>query len=367
MWGVGAAMVPLGIVLTVERGSGSLAAAGAVLAAATFGSGLGAPITARWVDRVGLRRPVALLGLLQGTGLVVLTAGAAVAAPTVVLVAIAVLSGAIRPPVVPSLRTLLSRSFENDSERRSAYALLGLLQEFAFIVGPALVALLTAAFAPWAALLVAAAVVTVAAQRFARAPTPAANVTTARPPRLLRNFAVWAFTTLSLCSGVCFGALDVAAAAYSTDLAGAALAALAVGIALGAFGFGLRPPRGSAVRLLVPACALASAALALPALTPPGAVMVLSMLAVGLTLSPVLTLQSAAIDEVAARGSATQVGGFGLTAYAVGAPIGGLLAGAFADADGAAASFSVAVAALALATVVAFTLRLRRPTPPAAA
>jgi antitoxin (DNA-binding transcriptional repressor) of toxin-antitoxin stability system len=55
VWAFGAAMVPLGVLLLV-RSHDSLALGSVVLGAMTLRTGLGAPVTARWVARAGGRR-----------------------------------------------------------------------------------------------------------------------------------------------------------------------------------------------------------------------------------------------------------------------------------------------------------------------
>ena len=60
------------------------------------------------------------------------------------------------PPVGASLRSLWPRMFVDAELRAAAYALEASLQEITFIVGPLLVALLTAAVSPVLALAVAA-------------------------------------------------------------------------------------------------------------------------------------------------------------------------------------------------------------------
>jgi predicted MFS family arabinose efflux permease len=347
-------MIPLAALLMVRETSGSLAAAGAVLGGLTVGSGLGAPLTARWVDRVGVRRPVARLGLLHGAGLVVLVAVAAAEPPTVALVAIALLCGAIRPPILPALRALVSRSFDDDAPRRTGYGMLGVLEEVALGVGPAVAGAIAAVIEPKAALLAAAVAVSIGAWRFAAVPGDRASDAEPGNRRApLASFAVWMFVALSVCCGVCFGALDVAAAAYPGHVAGALLAMLAVGIGTGSFLFGLRPPTGAATRLLVPFCALATGVLLVPAIGLPSTALVATMLLVGLSLSPVLTLQWAAVDELAPPGTDNEVAALTFTAYTLGAPIGALVGGALADDAGAEASFALAAGALAAASLVA--------------
>src|SRR5918994_7725802 len=83
---------------------------------------------------------------------------ALVDAPLGLIGGAAAAAGALMPPVGASLRALWPRMFADPDLRAAAYALEASLQEITFIVGPLLVALLTAAASPVLALAVAAAV-----------------------------------------------------------------------------------------------------------------------------------------------------------------------------------------------------------------
>ena len=77
-------------------------------------------------------------------------------APLALVGAAAAAAGALMPPIGASLRSLWPRMFADGELRAAAYALEASLQEITFIVGPLLVALLTAAVSPVLALGVAA-------------------------------------------------------------------------------------------------------------------------------------------------------------------------------------------------------------------
>jgi len=77
-------------------------------------------------------------------------------APLALVGAAAAAAGALMPPIGASLRSLWPRMFADAELRAAAYALEASLQEITFIVGPLLVALLTAAVSPVLALGVAA-------------------------------------------------------------------------------------------------------------------------------------------------------------------------------------------------------------------
>ena len=151
-------MVGLALLLLVRENGGSYAAAGAVSGAYFVATAVGAPIAGRLVDRRGqtrilLPRAVIFPALLSGV-----CALALLDAPLAAIAVCAAAAGALMPPVGASLRALWPRMFADAELRAAAYALEASLQEITFIVGPLLVALLTAAVSPVLALGVAAVV-----------------------------------------------------------------------------------------------------------------------------------------------------------------------------------------------------------------
>ena len=146
-------MVGLALLLLVRENGGSYAAAGAVSGAYFVATAIGAPIAGRLVDRRGQTRI-----LLPPRGDLPVPACSASARSRCSTRRSRRLPSAPRlqarsmPPVGASLRALWPRMFADAELRAAAYALEASLQEITFIVGPLLVALLTAAASPVLAL-----------------------------------------------------------------------------------------------------------------------------------------------------------------------------------------------------------------------
>ena len=152
-----AGMIGLALLLLVRENGGSYAAAGAVSGAYFVATAIGAPIAGRRVDRRGQARILLARAIVFPGLLAVVCALALLDAPIAAVGAAAAATGALMPPVGASLRTLWPRLFVDAELRAAAYALEASLQEVTFVVGPLLVALLTAVASPVLALGVAAA------------------------------------------------------------------------------------------------------------------------------------------------------------------------------------------------------------------
>jgi MFS family permease len=130
------------VVSGLHRGYGG---AGAVIAAITLGTAVGAPLLGRLTDRRGLRPTLAATVAAQA-----LFWGAAPALPYPGLVAAALLGGLLAVPVHAAVRQGIA-ALVPAPRRRQAYALDSISVEVAFMTGPPLVALLAAMVSPHAA------------------------------------------------------------------------------------------------------------------------------------------------------------------------------------------------------------------------
>ena len=126
----GAASVALTLHVVLSLGGG-FGAAGALGAALTVGSALGAPLTGRMTDRHGLRRTLLLTTLAQGAFWLI-----APALPYLLLVLAAFLGGLLSLPLFSVSRQSLAALVPED-RRRTAYSLDSMAVEVSFMVGPA--------------------------------------------------------------------------------------------------------------------------------------------------------------------------------------------------------------------------------------
>ncbi|MBA3332244.1 MAG: MFS transporter, partial [Actinobacteria bacterium] len=256
-------MVPLALLLTVREAGGSYAAAGAVSGAYLVAAGIGAPVAGRLVDRQGQTRVLVPRAALFSGLLLGVCALALVEAPLLALGGCAAAAGAFVPPVAASLRSLWPRLLEGPELRASAYALEASLQEIFFLVGPLIVALVSATVSPTAALVVAAAAGGAGTLAFAAsAPVRAWRPETDRHVSgllgALESPGVRTIVLFAACCGVAFGGTEVAMPAFAEDhggaeLGGVPLALFAGGSLVGGLVAGARtrappPPDAAAVR-----------------------------------------------------------------------------------------------------------------------
>ena len=354
-------MIGLALLLLVRENGGSYAAAGAVSGAYFVATAIGAPISGRLVDRRGqtrilLSRAVVFPALLFGV-----CAFALLDAPLALVGAAAAAAGGLMPPVGASLRSLWPRMFGDAELRAAAYALEASLQEITFIVGPLLVALLTAAASPVLALGVAAVAGGVGTMLIAlaepvRAWRPEDERHTASILGALESRGVLTLIGLSTCLGLGFGATEVGFPAFAELHGGAELGSIplslfAGGSLVGGLVVGARvtmPP----LRLLRVSAVLLAFGLALPLLGWSLPSMAVLAFLAGLAIAPVVMSAYGLVDAVAARGTAAEAFSWITTAVFAGFSVGMALGGTLIDAYGAKSSFVLGTAAAALGAVL---------------
>ncbi|MEO8968782.1 MAG: MFS transporter [Solirubrobacteraceae bacterium] len=252
-------MAPVSLVLFAREVTGSFATASGVLAAVTAGGLVLGPARGRLVDRVGPSPAVLMLALpsvaTDGLFIVVGHSGAGADA----LIALGALSGAVTAPAGTALRSVWSDALADAEGRHTAYALMGVVQETNFIVGPLLAGLLIAVFSATVAVAAAAVLNLIGGLLFAT--SRQARARPGRPPvpgRLpaLRGPGIRIVLAAAAGFGATFGLLDVTlpAVAHGHGAAAAAgilLSAFAAGSLAGGLMYGRGPvpaPQGSAIR-----------------------------------------------------------------------------------------------------------------------
>src|SRR5918994_1731879 len=356
-----AGMIGLALLLLVRENGGSYGAAGAISGGYFVATAIGAPISGRLVDRRGqarilLSRAVIFPSLLAGV-----CALALLDAPLVLVGAAAAAAGALMPPVGASLRAPWPRLFADAERRAAAYALEASLQEITFIVGPLLVAVLTAAASPVLALGAAALVggtgtLLIALAEPVRAWRPEEERHAVSILGALESRGVLTIVGLSACLGLAFGGTEVGFPAFAerhggAELGSIPLALFAGGSLVGGLVAGARataPP----LRLLRVSAVLLTVGLALPLLG--WSLPSMSMLAflAGLAIAPVVMSAYGLVDAVATRGTAAEAFSWITTAVFAGFSVGMALGGTLIDAYGDKSSFVLGTAAAGLGAVL---------------
>jgi MFS family permease len=300
----------LAIILYLRAERGSFAVAGAVAGALAAGSGVGAPIQGRLVDRFGQRRVLVPLGVVHAAALGAIVATAEAGAPVAVLIACGLTAGFAIPPTSSVLRSMWPTLLRDQPALiPAAYALDSVLIELIFVVGPLLTAVVATVLSPPAALAFSAASVVAGTVMFtALPPSRAMRPDEDRPDAgllgALSSPGVRTLVLTSLPAGVGVGICELTLPAFShamgaAAMAGVLLALWSIGSAIGGLVYGAlhnRPPLNS-VHLAV-AAALPVSLLPMAA-APSVAVMALIVIPAGMFIAPLLATRNELIGWVA--------------------------------------------------------------------
>lgn len=153
----------LSLTLALASGHGSVSRTGEVVAAFALSLAALAPLRTRLIDRHGIRRVLLPLALSYAGGLLGLAAATwRPGAPLWLLVALALATGAVAPPLGPTMRTLWRAMCGGDQAlMQRAFSLDTVAEEVIGISGPLLVGLLILVADPAAGVLLSAILVAV--------------------------------------------------------------------------------------------------------------------------------------------------------------------------------------------------------------
>ena len=357
----------LAVVLYLRESTGSFAVAGVVAGSLAAGSGVGAPVQGRLVDRFGQRRVLVPLGFLHAVALGALVLAGESAAATAVLVVFGLLAGFAIPPTSSVLRSMWPSLLRDRPELvQPAYALDSVLIELIFILGPLITGLITLILSPQAALIVSAVSVIVGTLTFTALP-PSREWQPEREARAgllgaLGSPGVRSLVLISLPAGVGIGILEVAIPAFADasgarELAGVLLAVWSLGSAAGGLAYGALPNRPPLERThLIVAGILPLSFLPL-ALAPSMAVMALLVIPAGMFLAPLLATRNELVGRVAPPGARTEAYTWPVTAFVGGISIGAAAAGLLVEGPGWRVAFLVGAGCAAVGAVLAVARR----------
>ena len=359
-------MSGLAIVLLIKQQTDSYAVAGAVAAAYAISAGLIAPLMGRLIDRHGIPKVVVPLSVAQPFAIAALIVSARAGWADALLVACGVAIGLASPPLFAAIQSLLNSLAEPRGLMQAAFALEAVLQEFVFLGGPLLVALLVAAGSPTLALASSGLLTlaggvsfssTAAAREFRAAASEHRRLIGALSSPGIRTFALAA-----MASGVVFGILEVAMPAFagehgSDSVGGLLLAALATGSAIGGVWHGSRPHEGSLPSRYVAYLGLIALTLLPLALAGSVAMMLPLALVAGFFIAPSFATELALVAGLAPPGKVTEAFTWLSMAVVVGVALGNAICGALVEELGVSIVFVVASGAAATAAAIAFARR----------
>ncbi len=356
------AMLGIGLVVHVQRLTGSFAIAGSMTGAYAASVAIGGPALGRLVDR-GRQTSVLLAGSLAAATLLVILAVAPAHTPLGLLLALAAGIGLATPPVGACLRSQLPTLVPDREQLQAAYALETSLNEVTWVAGPPLVLGVGALWSTGGALALSGAVLLAATAGFAMQPASRAWRPEPAPERrrgeALRAPAMRTLTLVLLCFGVLLGADEVAVTAVAKALEGSTAAAapllalwgagsFAGGVLVARFGGGARTVVGLVlwlIALTVGHLALAPAAGGVLAL---GAVLLIA----GATIAPTESTVYGMVDGATPAGTAAEAFAWLATAMEIGSALGAAGGGALIGHTGATGAFVLAAGAGALAVLL---------------
>ena len=384
------AMVNLAIILRVAHGTGSYARAGAVTACYVLGTAAGTPLLGRVADRVGRRPVLVVAGALNAAGLIGLALVPLTATP--VLFGLAVLAGASVPPVAPAVRSLW-RELAPPGQASSLYAMDATLQEVTFMVGPALVALLSSLAGASAALATSGLIGLAGTIAVSFHPATATSARRATKPPVLAEAGAGtgtgteagtgssshptgsqptppgpsrpkartpALTVLSVTTGMFLMAIatvEVAVVAFAgqhhhAHEAGVLLVVWSAGSLVGGLSIGSRVAHAGA-RLVAPLMLAAAIGFAALSLAPGIPVLYPLLFAAGMTIAPGFSLVYDLVGRTSPPAASVEAFSWVASAIQVGASAGAALGGVLVEVAGTRASFAVAGAIGLLTALVA--------------
>ena len=128
-------MISLGILLHIERVTGSYGAAGLVLAATSVGQAIAGPVTSRWMGLWGIRR---VLTLTLAVCAVALAALALLVLPLPLYMVLGFVAGLSMPPIKSAVRTIYPKMVTS-RQLTPLFSLDASLQEIIWIIAPVVI------------------------------------------------------------------------------------------------------------------------------------------------------------------------------------------------------------------------------------
>jgi len=349
--------VTLALLLHVRALTGSFAAAGVAVGCYLGASAVTAPILGRWIDRRGVHSALIVTGTVSPAAMLVLWLAGPLALSTTMLWLVAAVAGAFAPPITVLTRTMWRYRFDDESARRTAFALDAVLIEVAFTAGPALIALLLAIGSSTVAFGAAFAFTLVAVPTFLLSPAlrywrhdPHAERHLLGPLTERRLLVVFATTFLLTAS---LGQLEIGYPAFASQagnvpLAGVLLAVNSIGSAIGGLVYGGVHVALTHERQLRRMLAIIVVPLALHAVVAHAGLLAMVAFVAGLCIAPALTIVTLLVSSHAPSRYATEAFTWSATCIVSGIGAGNAVGGYLIEHFGAAATFA-ASAATALA------------------
>jgi MFS family permease len=348
------------LVLQIRHLGHSYTLAGACSGACALGMAIGSPVLGRMIDRTGQA------AVLSATGAIVVAVTALFAvipahAPGALFIVIALLIGAVQPPVGSCVRVLWRRMLDGPGFS-SLVTLDASLQELAFLSGPLLLIGLASGIGAAAALATTAVITGVVAALFALLPEtrrfgraePRSEAADATAERAWRSGGVRLLLVVSALMGVAFGATELGLVTTAEHHGARGSSGILFALwGVGSFAGGVLWTRRAAGRDQAAAMPWLLLILGVTSALI-GALPTLALVGIGITLAgaavaPLFGVVYSTMGDVAPPGALTEAFTLETSAITAGIALGSAVAGAAASAFGAPATFVLAGAAFLLA------------------
>lgn len=354
----------LALLLYSQQVTGSFARGGLVAAAYVTGLALLAPVLGRVIDRRGPHAPLLACAIVfpmaLGGLLYAMEGGLWLAA-----LACASVAGASFPPITVCMRTFLRQRLRDEGMLAAAYSIESVMIEGIFILGPVLVAILTAFVSPRASVLFAALCAFAGTLLFLRSAALRAwrieprNTGTLFGPLARPGFP--ALLAVVVCYAVAFGLVEIGTTAYAAEAghpaaAGVLLGVMSIGSAAGGLVYGSRSWHLPLPRQFGWMLALMGLGVAPLALFETLWLFGLWCLVAGIAMAPALIIQSMLVAKTAEAQHATEAFTWTTTSLLAGVGLGLAGGGALLESQSAATVFVAGAVLSLVASALAFRL-----------
>lgn len=336
------AMRSLGCILLIQGYTNSFGIAGTIGAVQTIVSAVAGPRLGHLADRRSHRLILALTLLGQVVTTVAMVVLAAGSAPVVPLLAMALLMGATAMPFPSMSRAIWSNRVERGPVLERAFTLESILDQFAFIIGPFVVILLSVKVTPGGGLVGALLMTVVASIGFMRVEDIRSGPATAegnhRPAIRIRGLQILIIAFIGM--GVLYGANEVGIVAFAEEQGYPGAASLlvsffALGSLFGALAYGMRTWRTPIVRRTAIAIAWVWLAM-LPIILAPNLWWCgIAILVAGVAISPGEIAAFTLVEQIIPENARTEGFSWIIAGISLGAAVGAAVGGIAIDAAGA--------------------------------
>jgi MFS family permease len=350
-------MVGFSMLMFLREALGNYTLAGAAVGVNFVAMAIAAPVQGRIIDRKGPLTVLRVTAVVTTLALCAMMAAASAKLHFALVAALAALAGAFATPITTLTRTTWRHLFDDEEDRRTAFALDAVMIEFNFTIGPALVALMLAFFNPAAAFALTIATIAASAAIYLGSGVLALFKRVAEAQRHLlgplTEPRLWVVYIAMFGITVGFGILEVGYPAFSTHmgmgaLAGVLLAVNSLGSATGGALYGGMRFGAPLERQFAACMILMSGPFALhAAFLDPVAYGVLAFLS-GALIAPTLTAHAVLVSRLAPPKYATEAFTWSSTFIVSGIGTGMAAGGALAENAGLRAMFLVAAGLILL-------------------